>query len=68
MTILPESANGSITGWKRLLVWLKAFEDALDCDPVDRAVGDLNRKISELEATVRDLKARRVGEPGTADL
>lgn len=68
MTILSESRNASTTGWKRLFVWLQALEEALDYDPSNRAIGDLNRKVSELEKAVSDLNARPVSEPGSADL
>lgn len=57
MTILPRSGIVSIASWKRLFKWLQAFAEALDSDPVGRTVGDLNQKVSELEKTVRDLKA-----------
>ncbi|MBT8167498.1 MULTISPECIES: hypothetical protein [Roseobacteraceae] len=56
MTILSQSRNAGITGWKRLFGWLQAFDEALDFDPVDQAIGDLNRRVSELEKIVSDLK------------
>ncbi len=62
MATITESTNDTISGWQRLLLLLKAFDEALDCDPVDRAVDHLNRKVSELEDTVRDLETRLATE------
>lgn len=56
MTILSRSKNLVSPGWQRLIRWLQAFDEAIDSDPVDRAIGDLNHRLSELEKIVYEFK------------
>ena len=52
-------ATGNIygTGWKRLLVHLKRFDEALHRDPADLELEGMKTRVAKLEKRFRDLEA-----------
>jgi hypothetical protein len=58
MTTMIEGANDGTSGWKKLFLRMKAFDEAFDYDPVQYSADQLNRRESELEDTVRNLESR----------
>ena len=46
MATITESTNDNISGWQRLLLWLKAFDEAWDCDPVNRVVDHFETRLA----------------------
>ncbi len=59
MTTMIETSDDGASVWKRLLQWLKAFDEALDAAPGDGELDRLNGRIAALEATVRDTPVRQ---------
>jgi hypothetical protein len=48
--------NNSTSVWKRAFDFIQTMEKASEYTPADRAIVDLNQKVSELEDTIRNLE------------
>ncbi len=57
MTISAETSINPRSTLRRALTWLRDFDEALNADPVDQTIDQLNRKIEALEARVRKLQS-----------
>ena len=58
MTTVTENTNNGLSGWQRLVLWQKSFDETTDYHPADRALARQNRNVSELEDAVRHLETR----------
>lgn len=57
MTTNIESSPASISGWTRLIQWMRGLDEALDYDPAEQSINRLNHKITSLEERIRQLEA-----------
>lgn len=53
---LDEDTARSVSGWKRLLTWMKTVEDAIDHVSSEHSFSRLHRKVSALEDAVFELE------------
>jgi hypothetical protein len=56
MTENIEPQNNNTPLWKRAFGFIQAMEEASEYSPAERAVIDLNKRVSELEGTIRNLE------------
>jgi hypothetical protein len=48
--------NNNTSVWRRAFNFIKAMEEASEYTPAERAIVNLNQKVSELEDTIRNLE------------
>ncbi len=51
-----ESTKHSASGWQRLLIGLRKFDEILNQDPTEQEMERLQAKVSRMEGKLRDLE------------
>ncbi len=57
----PTAANSDTTEmsfWRKSLGWIREFEEALEFNPTQASIDQLNRQVTELKGVVRNLETK----------
>ena len=44
--------------WRKSLGWIREFEEALEFNPTQASIDQLNRQVTELKGVVRNLETK----------
>jgi len=55
MTMNTKNYDENNSIWKRAFALIKAYEEASEYSPAERAIIELNRKVSKMEDTIRSI-------------